>query len=42
MKKGKMYTWIEGSERTIIMDKGITLRKEVYIVGIRGWDLLNM
>jgi len=42
MKKGKIYTLIDGSKRTIITDKGRTLREEGYIVGIRGWDLLNM
>lgn len=30
-KKGKVYTLVDGSERTIIIDKGMTLRESVYI-----------
>jgi hypothetical protein len=42
MKKGKIYTLIDGSERNIIIDKGTTLREDVYRVGIREGDLLYM
>lgn len=42
MKKGRIYTLIDESERNIIIDKGITLREDVYIVEIREGDLLNM
>ncbi|ADE72609.1 hypothetical protein Q8G31_25275 [Priestia megaterium] len=42
MKKGKIYTLIDGSERTITIDKGMVLREDVYIVGIRKGDLLNI
>ena len=40
-KKGKVYTLVDGSERTIIIDKGMTLRESVYI-GIREGNILNM
>jgi hypothetical protein len=42
MKKVKIYTLVEGSERTIIIEKGMTVREEVYRLGVRESDILHM
>jgi hypothetical protein len=42
MKKEKIYTMVDGSERIIIIEKGMTVREEVYRLGVRESDILHM
>ncbi|MBU8691237.1 hypothetical protein KM918_28575 [Priestia megaterium] len=42
MSKIRIYTLVDGSERTIKIKKRMTLREEMNILGIRESDILNM
>jgi hypothetical protein len=42
MSKIRIYTLVDGSERTIKIKKRMTLRKEMNILGIRESDILNI
>jgi|APAga8741244001_1050109.scaffolds.fasta_scaffold17373_1 hypothetical protein len=42
MSKSRVYTLVDGSERTIKIKKRMTLREEMNILGIRESDILNI
>ncbi|MDF2058604.1 hypothetical protein [Priestia megaterium] len=42
MSKIRIYTLVDGSERTIKIKKRMTLREEMNILGIRESDKLNI
>jgi hypothetical protein len=42
MNKIRVYTLVDGSERTIKIKKRMTLREEMNILGIRESDILHI
>jgi hypothetical protein len=42
MKKIRIYILVDGSERTIKIKKGMTLREEMNVLGIRESDILHI
>ncbi|MGW9019477.1 hypothetical protein [Priestia megaterium] len=42
MNKIRIYTLVDGSERTIKIKKGMTLREEMNVLGIKESDILHI